>query len=198
MQIIPDQVSASTVYTTMVQTITPRPIAWVSTLSPAGITNLAPFSYFNGVSTKPAAIMFSAVDKPGGIRKDTVRNIEANRQFVVNVVPYRLGEPMFKTSLEYEYEVSEFEKAGLTAAPSQRVQPPRVAESPIHLECELLRIVSLGDSMQSHIVIGEIVLIDLDDAILNAQGEIDATQVDSIGRMGGRTYCRTTDRFELA
>ena len=114
MQFKPEDVSPSQVYATMVQAITPRPIAWVSTISPSGITNLAPFSYFNGVSTKPAAIMFSAVDKPGGIKKDTVRNIETTNEFVVNVVPYELGEPMFQSSKDVDYEVSEFEQAGLT------------------------------------------------------------------------------------
>ena len=198
MQIDPENESTSLVYSTMIRAITPRPIAWVSTISPNGITNLAPFSYFNGICSKPAALMFSPVNKPDGAKKDTVRNIEAVGQFVVNVVPYSVAEPMCKTSGDFEYEVSEFESIGLTAKPSNRVKPPGVAQSPIQFECELIQIVPIGTGpLAANVIIGKILLMDLDDAILDKKGKIDPELLDTIGRLGGRSYCRTTHRFDL-
>lgn len=198
MQIDPDQADATLVYATMIRAITPRPIAWVSTVSNEGISNLAPFSYFNGICSRPAALMFSPVNRPDGSKKDTVLNVEANRQFVVNVVPFQLAERMFKTSGDFDFEESEFEIAGLTPQPCKRVTPPRVAESPIQFECELIQIVPVGEgALAANVVIGKILLIHIDDAVLNQAGKIDPQLVDTIGRMGGRDYCRTRERFSL-
>jgi flavin reductase (DIM6/NTAB) family NADH-FMN oxidoreductase RutF len=198
MQIDPELESSTSVYSTMVRAITPRPIAWVSTISPRGVTNLAPFSYFNGVCSQPAALMFSPVNKPDGTKKDTVLNIEANRQFVINVVPFSLAGEMSKTAGEFDYEVSEFEKAGLSEKPSTKVTPPGVAESPIQFECELIQIVPVSEGpLAANVVIGKIVFMTIDDQVLNREGKIDAEMLDTIGRMGGRSYCRTTNRFEI-
>lgn len=198
MQIDPEQVSPSLVYSTMIRAITPRPIAWVSTVSPNGFTNLAPYSYFNGICSQPAALMFSPVNKPDGSKKDTVLNIEANKQFVVNVVPYSTAESMFKTAEGLDYEVSEFESAGLTEKPSHKVAPPGVGESPIQFECELIQIVPVGEGpLAANVIIGKILLMNIDDKILNEAGKIDPELVDTIGRMGGLAYCRTSDRFDL-
>lgn len=198
MRIDPETESPSFVYSTMIRAITPRPIAWVSTISPGGITNLAPFSYFNGVCSKPAALMFSPVNRPDGSKKDTVRNIESNGQFVVNLVPFSVAEPMSKTASEFEYETSEFESVGLTQKPSERVEPPGVAESPIQFECELIQIVPVGEGpLAANVIIGKILLMNVDDNILNDKGKIDPNLLDTVGRMGGLTYCRTTERFEL-
>jgi flavin reductase (DIM6/NTAB) family NADH-FMN oxidoreductase RutF len=182
----------------MIRAITPRPIAWVSTISPNGAANLAPFSYFNGICSRPAALMFSPVNKPDGTKKDTVRNIEANGQFVVNVVPASVAEPMFKTSGDFDYEISEFDAAGLTEKPSVRVQPPGVAESPIQFECELIQIVPVGEGpLAANVIIGRILLMQIDDSILDERGSIDPELLDTIGRLGGRSYCRTSERFDL-
>lgn len=198
MQIDPEKVSPSLVYSTMIRAITPRPIAWVSTISPNGVTNLAPFSYFNGICSKPAALMFSPVNKPDGSKKDTVLNIEANGQFVVNVVPFSASEPMFQTAEGLEYEQSEFAKAGLTEKPSLKVAPPGVAESPIQLECELIQIVPVGEGpLAANVIIGKILLMNIEDNVLNDKQKIDPELLDTIGRMGGLSYCRTTDRFDL-
>lgn len=198
MQIDPESEHPNTVYSTMIRAITPRPIAWVSTVSPQGITNLAPFSYFNGICSQPAALMFSPVNKPDGSKKDTVRNIEANGQFVVNVVPFSAAEPMFETSSGLDYDVSELDSAGLTEKPSLRVAPPGVAESPIQFECELIQIVPVGEGpLAANVIIGKILLMNIDDSVLDASGKIDPQRLDLIGRMGGRSYCRTTQRFEL-
>ncbi len=194
----PETISPNRMYATMIRAITPRPIAWISTISARGATNLAPFSYFNGVCSKPAALSVSFVNKPDGSEKDTLRNIRATMQFVVNVVPYRLAEPMARTSLDFEYGDSEFDKMGIRPVDSQRVRPPGVADSPIRFECETMQIVPVGEGpFGTNLVIGRILLLHIDDDALDADGKIDPAKVDTIGRMGGRTYCRTTERFEI-
>lgn len=198
MEIHPEKEDVSVVYAAMIRAITPRPIAWVSTTSPAGIPNLAPFSYFNGVCSKPATLMFSPVNKPDGSKKDTVRNIEINGQFVVNVVPYSAAKPMLQSAGEFDYEESEFGAAGLTPQASRLVGPPAVAESPIQFECTLMKIVPVGQGPHAaNLVLGEIVLIRVSDNVLDSRGRIDPELVDTIGRMGGRDYCRTTERFGI-
>lgn len=198
MQLDPHLESPATIYAAMIRAITPRPIAWVSTLSPNGVANLAPFSYFNGIGSAPAALMFSVVNRPDGSPKDTLRNLITRPEFVVNVVPFQLGEKMFATSEELDYEISEFQSAGLTAEPSSRVAPPRVAESPIQFECEVLQIVNVGTGPSAaNVIIGKILLMEVSDAILDDAGKIDPAKLDTIGRMGGRSYCRTRERFEL-
>ncbi|MCH2177829.1 MAG: flavin reductase family protein [Mariniblastus sp.] len=198
MLVDPEEVDPSEVYRMMVQVITPRPIAWVSTCSQAGVTNLAPYSYFNGICSKPAALMFSAVNKPDGSLKDTVVNIRETGQFVVNAVPFQLAQPMVKTAAPLNYDESEFDCSGMTEIPSQRVGPPSVAESPIQMECELLDSLSVGDGpFAATVVIGKILLICIDDLLLDQAGTIDPSQFDVIGRLGGKDYCRTTKRFEI-
>jgi flavin reductase (DIM6/NTAB) family NADH-FMN oxidoreductase RutF len=198
MRIDPETVHPSVVYSTMIRAITPRPIAWVSTISPGGITNLAPFSYFNGICSRPAALMFSPVNRPDGSKKDTVRNIESNGQFVINLVPFAVAASMFNTAADYEYETSEFEAVGLTEEASERVKPPGVAESPIQFECELIQIVPVGEGpLAANVIIGKILLMTIVDEVLDGNGKIDPALLDSVGRMGGRSYCRTTDRFDL-
>lgn len=198
MQIDPAEISPSQVYAMMIRIITPRPIAWVSTISPSGVPNLAPFSYFNGVGSNPASLVFSCVNRPDGSAKDTVRNLLQIPEFVVNVVPFGIAEKMYATSAELDYEVSEFEAAGLTPKISEKVKPFQVAESPIRMECEVLQRVVIGEGGgAANLIIGKILRIDVDDAVLDDQGKIDPQLVDSIGRMGGKNYCRTTVRFEL-
>lgn len=198
MELVPEQSDPGLVYQTMIRAITPRPIAWVSTVSAKGVANLAPFSYFNGVGTHPAALVFSPVNRPDGSKKDTVLNIEATGQFVVNMVPFSLAEPMVLSSGEFAPEVSEFSEAGVTPVPSRFVVPPRVAESPIHFECELIQRVEIGTGpLAANLIIGRILLIHADDSVLDERGKIDPGKVDAIGRMGGLAYCRTTGRFEM-
>lgn len=198
MKIDPATADPKLIYSTMIRAITPRPIAWVSTISPNGKPNLAPFSYFNGICSSPAALVISPVNMPDGSKKDTTRNIESTEQFVVNVVPYELGKKMVATAEPLAYEESEFKSAGLTEQPSEKVTPPRVAESPIHFECEVLQIVPVGEGpLAANLVIGKILLINIEDRVLNSDGKIDPELLDTIGRMGGREYCRTTERLEF-
>lgn len=198
MKIDPSEVSAKEMYMTMTQAITPRPIAWVSTVSPAGVNNLAPFSYFNAVCSQPAVLSFSVVNQSDGSPKDTVRNIRANEQFVVNLVPFDLGESMVKTATELPYEESEIELAGLKTIHSTKVAPPRIVGTPIQFECSLFRVIEIGQGpTAANLILGEVQLIHIDDAVLNEESAIDPGLVDLVGRMGGRDYCRTQDRFSL-
>ena len=135
--------------------VVPRPIALVSTKSTDGIVNLAPFSFFNAVSYDPPTIIFSSSRRVGDKAKDTLANIEATGEFVIAVVVDEIAEAMNRTAAEYPAEVNEFEIAGLTEAPSDLVAPPRVAESPVNMECRLVQVVPIGDSDYGHgLVIG--------------------------------------------
>ncbi|HWF47998.1 MAG TPA: flavin reductase family protein [Bryobacteraceae bacterium] len=189
------------VYKLMVGTIVPRPIAFVSTKSPSGILNLAPFSYFTACSSKPPCILFSATGRTGGA-KDTVANILATEQFVVNIVSEQMASQMNATSAEFPPEVDEFDISGLTPIDSELILPPRVAESHVQMECRLVQMVRVGEEVGGGmVVIGEVVLFHIDDRVL-ADPERDPFTVEpshlrAIGRMGGSTYIRTQDVFNM-
>jgi flavin reductase (DIM6/NTAB) family NADH-FMN oxidoreductase RutF len=184
-------------YALMISVILPRPIAWVSTISPEGVPNLAPFSFFTGISAEPMSVLFCPVNTREGRRKDTLVNVEKTRQFVVNLATEGSAEKMNQTSAAYPYGVSEFEKAGLTALASVKVKPPRVKESPIAMECELDRVVTLSDGpLGGHVVIGRVLMIHADDAVWNG-GRPRHQDLKAIGRMEGAWYARTQDAFEL-
>lgn len=186
------------VYNWMVNAITPRPIAWVSTLSAAGKANLAPFSFFQGVCAKPPTLIFCGANDRAGKKKDSVINVGQVPEFVVNLVPYALREPMNLTAASLPHGDSEFEAFGIATAPSQHVKPMRVADAPIAFECKLDRIVELGDGpLGSSVVFGTILCMHVSDAILNADGSIDPVKLDTIGRMGGDLYTRTTELFSI-
>lgn len=198
MQINPADLQPHEFYRYLVQVITPRPIAWVSTVSPNGITNLAPYSFFNGVGANPPSVVFSPVNNRKGEKKDTLRNIEANGQFVVNIVSHALSERMNQSAYEYGYEVSEFEHAGLTPIPSDRVEPPRVGEAPVSMECEVIQVIHVGEGpLGANLVIGRVLMMHLAEGVCDAAGVVDPTKLDTIGRMGGADYCTTRDRFPM-
>lgn len=186
-------------YGWMISTILPRPIAWVSTVSADGKTNLAPFSFFQGVTANPPTLMFVPVNTRDGTKKDTVRNIEAVPEFVVNLVPFALAEQMNATAALLPYGESEFGAFGIAAAASARVRPPRVAAAPVAFECTLERIVLIGEGpLAANVIFGRILLAHVADAVLGADGRPDAGKLDLIGRLGGESYTRTTERFEIA
>ncbi len=197
MDLDPDALDARDRYALMIGSIQPRPIAWVSTVSPAGVPNLAPFSFFMGICANPMSLCFSPSNDRHGRKKDTLLNIEATGQFVVNVVNEALAAKMNQSSAPYPYGVSEFEKAGVAAAPSTAVKPPRVAESPVSFECERIQIVRLGDgALAGNLVIGKVVRIHCADRLYNG-GRIRHQDLGAIGRMEGAWYSRTNDAFEL-
>lgn len=198
MRIDPAKVGLGELYGWMISTIAPRPIAWVSSINAEGVTNLAPFSFFQGVTANPPTLLFSVVNDRHGEKKDTIRNIEAVPEFVVNVVSYQLREEMNRSSALLPYGESEFGIAGVTAAPSELVNPPRVAEAPVHFECKLQQIVRVGEGpLAGNVVFGTILLIHVNENVLDADGRIDPGKLDAIARMGGEYYSRTTDRFTM-
>ena len=198
MQVDPSTVDVRNVYKLLIGSIVPRPIAFVSTLSHDGVPNLAPFSFFTAVSANPPVICFSPMNRTGGDpHKDTLRNIEATREFVVNVVSEDFAGAMNACSGEYPPEVDEFMVSGLTPVPSVRVKPPRVGESRVQMECRLLQVVAVSEKpLGGCLVLGEVLLFHMDDAIVE-NFTIDPGRLRAIGRMGGPTYVRTTDRFDL-
>lgn len=198
MEIDPSANTPREIYTRMVSLITPRPIAWVSTISNGGILNLAPYSFFNGVSASPPSVVFSPVNRGDGTKKDTVINIEENGEFVINLVSRSMAETMNLTAGDFDFKENEFEIAGLETVSSQKVKPPRVAESAGHLECELIQIVHVGEGpLAANLVIGKVVHLHVDDQVLDEDGRVDPARLDNVGRLGGTAYSTTRDRFDL-
>jgi flavin reductase (DIM6/NTAB) family NADH-FMN oxidoreductase RutF len=187
-----------TVYRTLIEVVTPRPIAWVSSIDAQGRVNLAPFSFFNAVGANPPAVVFSAGLRRDGSKKDTLHNVEATGEFVVNAAVADLAAQVNLSAKELPPGESEVELAGLTLAPSRKVKPPRVAESPAHLECVLRQVVPIGDGPgSSRLVIGEVVLLEVADALLDDKGRVDPHKLRTIGRLGGDWYCQTSDLFQM-
>ncbi len=185
-------------YKLLVATVVPRPIAWVSTRDLDGAVNAAPFSFFNAMSGQPPIICFGIGGRAPGDAKDTGNIIRRTGDFVVNLVDSARAEAMNVTAIEFGPEVDEFREAGLTPLPSHRVKAPRIAESPVSMECERLVIVEVG--VDRAVVMGRVVAMHVrDDCVLDpVKCYIDTPKLDLIGRMHGRGwYARTTDRFEL-
>jgi flavin reductase (DIM6/NTAB) family NADH-FMN oxidoreductase RutF len=199
MEITPEALDPSLRYKLLIGSVVPRPIAVVSSLSPNGMTNVAPFSYFNAVGHKPLALMFSVSKKPDGSDKDTLRNVRpvaagGTGEYVINLAVESYIQQVVAASEPLAYEDSEFNYIQLTPAPSQVVKPPRVAESPVAFECRTLHIVPVGTFTM---VIGEVVHLFVRDDIVDAHYRIDADQLAACGRMGGYDYCYTRDRFTI-
>ncbi len=197
MIIEPESVGFFNVYKILVGSVVPRPIAFVSTVSPAGIYNLSPFSFFTVASANPPVVCFCPVRKANGHPKDTLSNIEHQGDFVVNVVSEEFIAQVNMTSAEFPPEVDEFEVSGLTPVPSDLVKSPRVKESHVSMECRLFRIFEISNKPSGgSIVTGEIVRLHVDDAYIDNY-RIDPGKLNAVGRMAGATYVRTADRFDL-
>lgn len=198
MIIDPGQAATADVHKLMVGVIVPRPIAFVSTLSLEGTRNLAPFSFFTGISANPPAVCFApTIRASDGRKKDTLRNVEDTGQFVINVVSEDFAERMNVCSTEFPPEVDEFEASGLTPVPSDLVKPPRVGESRAAMECRLLQIVHVSPRpLGGSLVIGEVLRFHVEDALL-ADFRVDPDGLRAIGRMGGPLYTRTRERFAM-
>jgi flavin reductase (DIM6/NTAB) family NADH-FMN oxidoreductase RutF len=179
--------------------VTPRPIAWVSTVSTDGQPNLAPYSFFNAVCFVPPTLMFSCGYRENPHQKDTLTNIRETDEFVVNFVTEDNADAMNITAKEVAPDVNEFERANLTPLPSAVVKAPRVAESPIHFECKLNQIVTVNEAPGGgYIIIGTIVHMHFDDELYDAERNyIDFDVYRVVGRMTGSGYTRTRDRFDL-
>jgi flavin reductase (DIM6/NTAB) family NADH-FMN oxidoreductase RutF len=200
MNIDPASLSTADRYKLMIGSIVPRPIAWVSTISPNNIPNLAPFSFFCGIGANPMTLAFCPANTPQGTPKDTLRNcLEPDAQCVVNIVSHAHVREMSQTSADLPYEVSEFDAVGLTPAQSTLVRPPRVAESLISFECKVLQVLRLGADQPSgsNMVIAQVVMVHADPRVINDRNHIDPAVLDAVGRMGGDIYTTTRDRFVL-
>lgn len=198
MDIDPGAVRSSVFYQHMIHCIVPRPIAWVSTASADGMTNVAPFSFFSGVGSRPPTLLFCPANGRHGEPKDTLRNIQETGDFVVNIVPFAVAEEMNASSENLPPNKSEFDAFGLTAVSSHKVKSPRVAESPVQFECTTRQVLPMGEGPgAANIVIGNIVYLHIDDRVVGAKELVEPDLLDAVGRMGGLSYCRTDSRFDL-
>ena len=203
MEIDPSTLAPRAAYKLLIGCIVPRPIAWVSTLGPDGVPNLAPFSFFMGVCNDPPTLAFSVgpraaasgLGAPG--LKDTVRNLEATGDFVVHVVDEALAERMNRTSGDYPPEVDEFQVAELTAVPGVKVRSPRLLEAPIGMECRVSQILRVGRGPHS-LVLGEILYFHFRDGLFSPEtGRIDMRALHPVGRLAGEMYTPIRDLFEM-
>jgi flavin reductase (DIM6/NTAB) family NADH-FMN oxidoreductase RutF len=205
MEITPDSITQPERYKLLIGAIVPRPIAFVSTTSPDGQHhNLAPFSFFNGVGSNPMTLLFCPANRPDGSEKDTLRNCKpveegGTGEFVVNVASHPYAKKVAAASEILPYGESEFELTGLTMTPSAVVKPPRVKESSVAFECRTVQVIRTnpGAPAGGNIVIGRVVHVFVRDDVINERFHIDPSKLDAIGRMGGLSYTRTRDRFEM-
>lgn len=172
--------------------VAPRPICWASTINEQGVANIAPYSFFNVFSSNPPIAIFSSNRRVNdNTTKDTLKNIESTKEVVINVVPYSLVRQMALTSINYESQVSEFDKAGLTKLQSDLVKPYRIAESPVQMECIVEEIKPLGnDGGAGNLIFCNIVRIHISEDILDEDKKIDPDKIDLMGRMGRSFYTR--------
>lgn len=180
--------------------VVPRPIGWLSTISPDGISNLAPYSQFTNLTFDPPYVVVSINQGSMQNRKDTTENIEQTGEFVYNIVPYDLREALNITAAPFPYGVDEFEKAGLTKAPSQIVKPYRVAESPIQLECTYVQTIRLpgnGRCGTADIIIGKVVGVHIKDEFILPDGKIDILKIRPLARLGYSDYTTVDNIFEM-
>jgi len=195
----PAELSCPDAYKILLHCVAPRPIAFTSTLSEEGAPNLAPFSYFMAGGANPPSVIISPTTDRTGQPKDTLRNIRATGEYVINVVTYAMRERMNLASAEFPYGVNEWEEAGFTPVPSAKVRPSRVLESPLAIECKLFQIVSHGEGpLSANYIVGEVVYFHIDAKLLDGE-TVDARRVDYIARMGSDWYTRVNSdaMFEL-
>jgi flavin reductase (DIM6/NTAB) family NADH-FMN oxidoreductase RutF len=197
MKIEVNSLNRSTKYSLLASSIVPRPIALISTVGETGITNVAPFSFFAPLCYDPPILCLSIGWRRSGQKKDTLRNIEFSRDFVVNIVDENLAQAMNEASFDFPPDVSEFQEARLTALKGDMVSAPIVAESPISMECKVVDILFFGrPESGSSAVLGEVLKIHLRDDLW-ADGQIDPSRLKAVGRLGADFYCRTKDLFEM-
>jgi flavin reductase (DIM6/NTAB) family NADH-FMN oxidoreductase RutF len=186
------------VYQLLVGIVTPRPIAWVTTVSAAGVVNLAPFSFFNAFGANPPVVVFSPTLRRDGSKKDTLLNVEAHPEFVLNAATAPLAEKINLSSKEIPPDESEIAFTGLTTTPSLKVKPPRVAESPVSMECRVRQIVPCGTGpIAANLVIGEVLVMHVSEDVLDEKRRIDPRKLRTVARLGGDYWCHTSDLFEL-
>ena len=180
--------------------VVPRPIGWISTISARGVHNLAPFSQFQNLTFDPPYVMFAANQNSLGGRKDTVANVEQTGEFVYNMATYDLRDAVNRSAVEVPPEVDEFDLAGVTKAPSVKVRPCRVAESPVQFECryyQTIRLPGNGPMGTVDVVIGRVVLVHIADGALKPDGRLDILKVRPLARLGYYDYTTVDSLFEM-
>lgn len=204
MELDPEQLAVADRYKLLIGCIVPRPIAVVSTVSPEGAVNLAPFSFFAGVGSNPMTLLFCPVNAPDGREKDTLRNCKpaaegGQGEFVVSVAVEAYAARVAAAAEALPPDQSEFDLAGLTPGPSAVVSPPRVLESPVSLECRTVQVLRTnpGQPGGGNVVLGRVVHVYVRDGLLDERLRTDPAALAAVGRMGGLTWCRTRERFEL-
>lgn len=201
MTLDPAELANKALYGYLSTAVAPRPIALASTMDAGGGVNLSPFSYFNVFSTRPPILVFSPILRGrDGSAKDTLNNLHAVPEVVINIVNFAMVEQVSLASTEYASGINEFTKSGLTPMPSEVIRPPRVGEAPVAFECTVDRIIPLGeDGGAGNLVIARVVRIHLDDDLLDDNGELETRKLDLVARMGGNQYCRATPEslFEI-
>ena len=197
MRIDIQELERSAAYKLLISALVPRPIAFCSTQGADGSLNVAPFSYFMGVSSAPPMLAVSISARPTG-PKDTVRNIrEMDGEFVVNMVDEAIAEAMNLASGDYPYDVDEFALAGLTPVPSERVRPPRVKESPVQMECKAVDFREYGRLPDTMIVAEVLCMHVRDDLYMPDKARVNTAAMHAVGRLGGAEYCRVRDLFTM-
>ncbi len=198
MQFDPNELDHSAVYKLLTGAVIPRPIGWISTVDANGINNLAPFSYFNAVGEDPPHVMFSTV-RGNHTNKDTLNNVLANKQFVVNMVTENVVEQMNQTSQTVDSDVDEFQLAGLTPIPSIKIKPMRVKESKVTFECEMVHHYFLEDHKNGGacIIVGRIVMMHYDDSVLLDNYKINLETYKPVARLAGSNYSKMGEIFSI-
>ena len=198
MQFDPNELEHTAIYKLLTGSVIPRPIGWISSISESGVNNLAPFSYFNAVGDDPPHVMFST-GRGNDTNKDTLNNVLATKQFVVNMVTQELTEQMNSTAQAVHSDIDEFELAGVTPIASQKVKPMRVKESPITFECELVHHYFLEDHKNGGacVIIGRIVMMHFDDDVLLDNYKINLENYKPVSRLAGSAYAKIGEIFSV-
>ena len=188
----PKEIPVNQLHGYLLGAVSPRPIAFASTVDKQGKVNLSPFSFFNVFSSNPPILIFSPSRRVrDNTTKHTLQNVLEVPEVVINIVNYSMVQQASLASVEFPKGVSEFVKSGLTEIPSQLVKPPRVGESPASFECKVNQVIPLGDKGGAgNLILCEILLIHLKEEIFDAAGKIDPHKIDAVARMGGDYYCR--------
>jgi flavin reductase (DIM6/NTAB) family NADH-FMN oxidoreductase RutF len=188
----PKEIPVAKMHSYLLGAITPRPIAFASTIDKAGNINLSPFSFFNCFGANPPILIFSPARRTrDNTTKHTYENLREVAEVVINIVTYSMVQQVSLASTEYPKGVNEFAKAGFTAEPSVLVKPPRVGESPIAMECKVLQIIQTGDQGGAgNLVICEVLRMHIREDVLDAEGKIDPWKLDAVARLGSDYYCR--------
>ena len=200
LSILPQEVSTGKLHGYLLSAVSPRPIAFASTVDGLGNVNLSPFSFFNVFSANPPILVFSPARRVrDNSTKHTLENILINKEVVINIVNYDMVQQMSLSSTEYPAGVNEFLKSGLTEVASDIVKPPRVQEAPVQFECKVNDVIALGNQGGAgNLIIAEVVKLHIKETILDADGKIDANKIDAVARMGGNWYNRSREgMFEV-